>query len=172
MLDSCGLREQPFTLPPHPRFMYLSQPYQETAAAYCRKAKLLYLQRVRGTCGIAPHARTCMASSGRARPRCCASSPRKWTATRRPTPSRESGYSTGALPRLPIPRPTPRPCPRTTREPPADAPCVGDARFHSGHWPTPTYSIAAATLRIPSATASASSRVKNWSIKTMIARPR
>ena len=171
MLDSCGLREQPFTLPPHPRFMYLSQPYQETAAAYCRKAKLLYLQRVRGTCGIAPHARTCMASSGRARPRCCASSPRKWTATRRPTPSRESGYSTGALPRLPIPRPTPRPCPRTTCEPLLTRPAWAmDAPFW--RWPTQTYSIAAATLRIPSATASASSRVKNWSIKTMIARPR
>jgi hypothetical protein len=30
MLDFYGLREQPFTLLPNPRFMVLSQPYQET----------------------------------------------------------------------------------------------------------------------------------------------
>jgi general secretion pathway protein A len=38
MLDFYGLREQPFTLLPNPRFMYLSQPHQET------KAKLLYFR--------------------------------------------------------------------------------------------------------------------------------
>jgi hypothetical protein len=32
MLDFYGLREQPFTLLPNPRFMYLSQPYQGTKA--------------------------------------------------------------------------------------------------------------------------------------------
>ncbi|MGI6379305.1 MAG: ExeA family protein [Anaerolineae bacterium] len=41
MLDFYGLREQPFTLLPNPRFMYLSQPYQET------KAKLLYFLKDR-----------------------------------------------------------------------------------------------------------------------------
>jgi general secretion pathway protein A len=41
MLDYYGLREQPFTLLPNPRFMYLSQPYQET------KAKLLYFLKDR-----------------------------------------------------------------------------------------------------------------------------
>ena len=32
MLDFYGLREQPFTLLPNPRFMHLSQPYQQTKA--------------------------------------------------------------------------------------------------------------------------------------------
>ena len=41
MLDHYGLKEQPFTLLPNPRFMYLSQPYQET------KAKLLYFLKDR-----------------------------------------------------------------------------------------------------------------------------
>jgi hypothetical protein len=41
MLDLTGLREQPFTLLPNPRFMYLSQLYQET------KAKLIYFLKDR-----------------------------------------------------------------------------------------------------------------------------
>ena len=41
MLEFYGLREQPFTLLPNHRFMYLSQPYQET------KAKLLYFLKDR-----------------------------------------------------------------------------------------------------------------------------
>jgi len=41
MLEHYGLKEQPFTLLPNPRFMYLSQPYQET------KAKLLYFLKDR-----------------------------------------------------------------------------------------------------------------------------
>ena len=38
MLDFYGLREQPFSLLPNPRFMYPSKPYLET------KAKLLYFR--------------------------------------------------------------------------------------------------------------------------------
>lgn len=41
MLDFYGLKEKPFSLLPNPRFMYLSQPYQET------KAKLLYFLKDR-----------------------------------------------------------------------------------------------------------------------------
>ena len=41
MLDFYGLREQPFSLLPNLRFMYLSQPHQET------KAKLLYFLKDR-----------------------------------------------------------------------------------------------------------------------------
>lgn len=41
MLDFYRLREQPFTLLPTPRFMYLSEPYQET------KAKLRYFLKDR-----------------------------------------------------------------------------------------------------------------------------
>jgi len=41
MLDSCGLREKPFSLLPNPRFMYLSENYLET------KAKLLYFLKDR-----------------------------------------------------------------------------------------------------------------------------
>jgi len=41
MLDFYGLREQPFSLLPNPRFMVLSQPHQET------KAKLLYFLKGR-----------------------------------------------------------------------------------------------------------------------------
>jgi len=41
MLNFYRLREQPFSLLPNPRFMYLSQPYQET------KAKLLYFLKDR-----------------------------------------------------------------------------------------------------------------------------
>jgi general secretion pathway protein A len=43
MLDFYGLREQPFTLLPNPRFMYLSHAYQEN------KAKLLYFLKNRTT---------------------------------------------------------------------------------------------------------------------------
>ena len=41
MLEFYGLKEKPFSLLPNPRFMYLSQPYQET------KAKLLYFLKDR-----------------------------------------------------------------------------------------------------------------------------
>ena len=41
MLDFYGLKEQPFSLLPNPRFMYLSEPYLET------KAKLLYFLKDR-----------------------------------------------------------------------------------------------------------------------------
>jgi type II secretory pathway predicted ATPase ExeA len=41
MLDFHRLREQPFSLLPNPRFMVLSQPYQET------KVKLLYFLKDR-----------------------------------------------------------------------------------------------------------------------------
>jgi len=60
MLDFYGLREHPFTLLPNPRFMYLSQPYQET------KAKLLYFLKDR-TASLYR-----MAQRDRARPRCYA----------------------------------------------------------------------------------------------------
>jgi general secretion pathway protein A len=60
MLDFYGLKEKPFTLLPNPRFMYLSQPYQET------KAKLLYFLKDR-TASLYLYA-----PSVRAKPHCCA----------------------------------------------------------------------------------------------------
>ena len=58
MLDFYGLREQPFTLLPNPRFMYFSQPYQETKEklVYFLKDRTasLYLYGPVGSCHISP----------------------------------------------------------------------------------------------------------------------